>query len=379
MTLTDEDRAALRELLEYVQRGHSDGQYDTNLGVPPDGISIIENGPRLVWRLADALSLRSEATLSARGAQDLIHEACWRFVATGQDAAVRQLDEALHGRLRRWKVIRPCRMLLGADVIEVGRCRIQRGLPPPPPGQYYGDPVLEQFAGLTIATEVEGYDLRAARELAAQAIAEAFAVLQLSDWDNAPVLGPAVIVHHDDGTMSHNPNPTIPLRGNRGIHSRGELGPYQAALSVAAAKPLTSRTDWERRTLAAARWLSKGLGSVWNSDALLSFVVCLETLMLGPEDPKRGKGSLIARRISAIAVVAPMDERTQRRWIIKVYDRRGDVVHEGLDPPTDVDVSRLGFLAWTGVVWASSHLVPDHQQRPRPCLTFAEAHSNHNV
>jgi hypothetical protein len=131
--------------------------------------------------------------------------------------------------------------------------------------------------------------------------------------------------------------------------------------------------------LAAARWLSEGLGSPWPSDALLAFVVSLETLMVGPQDPTRGKGSLIARRISAIAVVAPMDERTQRRWLIKVYDRRGDIVHEGHDAPTDVDVSRLGFLAWTGVVWASNHLVPDHQHRVAACVSFEDAHSDHTV
>jgi hypothetical protein len=225
-------------------------------------------------------------------------------------------------------------------------------------------------------TEVEAYDERAARELAEFRFREGLAVLQVSDWNGAAMLGSAVIVQEGDGEPAFHADPARPLGTYQMVGKEGQLNSLQKALSDVAEKSAARRTDWERRTLAAARWLAKGMMETLPADAIVSLTTALETLFIRDRDDGP-KGRSIAERVSALHVVGPMTRESQTQWLLDIYDRRSDAVHEARDPPTDVDVATLSFLVWLSLVWAVGHLIAPHRGRERPCTTFDEAHGQH--
>jgi hypothetical protein len=152
----------------------------------------------------------------------------------------------------------------------------------------------------------------------------------------------------------------------------------QEALSSVARKSEAERTDWERRTLAAARWLSKGMATDWPSDAVTSMIVCLETLFSAGKKQRR-KAEPVADAVSSLLpTVRPMTKKEQRKWLLTIFQRRTDAAHEGRDMPTDVDLARLAFLGWLAVTWAANHLVAHHSPRGRPCETFEQALADHS-
>jgi len=234
---------------------------------------------------------------------------------------------------------------------------------------------LADFPAFSITTEVLAVDDHAAIELAGRRFSDALAILQLGDVRGKPVLGRSVILVSDRGDMSYNPDPVPSLRADQAFDAHGNLGPVEGALSQAAYKSLAEQTDWERRCLAAARWLTNGVSSAWSADAVLSLTVALETLFV-KDRSVANKGQAIADGVSTRWTVEGLSQEAQHEWLVNVYRKRNDAVHEGRDLPVDLDVGRLTFLTWIATRWAGEHLLPEHREGG-PCRTFDEAHADH--
>jgi hypothetical protein len=65
-------------------------------------------------------------------------------------------------------------------------------------------------------------------------------------------------------------------------------------------------------------------------------------------------------------------------WILELYKRRNDALHEGLWMLDDLDAARLVELASSVLRWASFHLDEDHDhlEAHRACQTREEAISS---
>jgi len=65
-------------------------------------------------------------------------------------------------------------------------------------------------------------------------------------------------------------------------------------------------------------------------------------------------------------------------WIVELYKRRNDALHEGLWMLDDLDAARLVELTLSVLRWASFHLDEDHDHLEpcRACRTREEAVSS---
>jgi hypothetical protein len=148
------------------------------------------------------------------------------------------------------------------------------------------------------------------------------------------------------------------------------ISPY-AQLSNAFAKPEDGRTDWERRTVAATRWLSRASRSTTAADRLVSVMVALEALFIR-DRTEQVKGTTIARRMSERIRRSSMSREVQEAWVADLYQRRNDAVHEGREHLNDLEVEELLDMARFTVQFAAEHLTSRHSRR-RACRTFDEA------
>jgi hypothetical protein len=105
------------------------------------------------------------------------------------------------------------------------------------------------------------------------------------------------------------------------------------------------RSDWERRVLAATRWLSRVLRTSWPADRLAGTVVALECLFVaGMCEPDR-KGARIAARLSERFKLNELTAEEQVKWLEGLYKARNAAVHEGREFVHDLEVDRLTELA----------------------------------
>lgn len=156
------------------------------------------------------------------------------------------------------------------------------------------------------------------------------------------------------------------------VDAKGRLVPPFRQLSRAAAKDESARSDWERRVLAAARWLSLGLNSIWAADRLVAVMVALECLFVeGPSE--QYKGAAIARRFTERFEMHERTAEEQEEWLVRLYRSRNAAAHEGRSFTDDLDVDRLTELTHYVVREMSYHLIPGHRRPGRSCRTWAQA------
>ena len=149
-------------------------------------------------------------------------------------------------------------------------------------------------------------------------------------------------------------------------------------LEAGAAKDPIDRGDWEVRVLAAARWHRRGATSDWPSERVAAEMSALECLFVGGTGVTRGKGREIAHHVVSLVKVGGMSPDQVHRWIVDLYQRRNDVLHEGLWLLADLDATRLVQLTADVLDWASFHLDEDHDHLDpcRACTTREEAISS---
>lgn len=124
--------------------------------------------------------------------------------------------------------------------------------------------------------------------------------------------------------------------------------------------------------LAAARWLSLGLNSIWAADRLVAVMVALECLFVeGPSE--QYKGAAIARRFTERFEMHERTAEEQEEWLVRLYRSRNAAAHEGRSFTDDLDVDRLTELTHYVVREMSYHLIPGHRRPGRSCRTWAQA------
>lgn len=384
MALTDAQRQDIERLFEYIELG-SGPTDDPNplmpavtIGVRPgETFSLSGDGYYLLRRLQWSLAAPAvEGGVSMREAETLLYATCTRFVTEGAEEALRWLTGRLEEPSKPWTVLRAVRVYSSNASVKVGKCTIQRGLPPRNEGPW-PDAWQEEFPGYTIAVDVMARHQSAAMVLADQLFAEAIGVLEVGDRRErgGSLLGDQVAVLSETGGELSRGGASLYART---VDDNGTLWPSAQSLSRAAEKEDAERTDWERRTLAATRWFSAGLSAALPTDALVNFMVALECLFV--ED--RGvsaKGQTIAEEVTKRWSASSLAPEGQTDWLADLYRRRNDIVHEGKAYQNEIDVERLTGLTWEAVAWAAWHLNQFHSLASKPCATFIEALADHGI
>ena len=121
----------------------------------------------------------------------------------------------------------------------------------------------------------------------------------------------------------------------------------------------SQRTDWERRVLAAVRWVARAIATTWPSEALIANMVALESLFVEGQNVRK-KGKAIAEALTERVVLNQLTTDQQRDWLSDIYQRRNEAVHEGRQYADDLETDRLTDLAWWAVHWGLWHLNPLH-------------------
>lgn len=367
-------RSDLSKLFQMTERdahvGDSD-QLGVTVGSRGDFITVRGDAFHLLHDIADALAQPASESggPSAREAESLILRACRRYFDDGETEALDWLDSKLSEVPSRWTVIRPTTIRQMAQQVVLGECRFQRGLPnlpiDPP------DDWKRAFPAFTVSVQVQARDEDSAEVVAALKFAEALAVVQLADRGSVNFLGPARVLLRDDGIGFFRTGPpggtSMDYLGGR----NGTLFPRFQALSDALVKP--QRTDWESRTLTAARWLRKALETEWPNDSLISQMVALEALFVRESSGKE-RGVQIAEAVSA--KLPPLRTKTrdeQEKWIKTLYTSRSRASHYAGQFENEAEIDRLADLTFTAVGWAAAHLNPLHRRARQPCQTQKEA------
>jgi len=381
--LTSEQRDLLNRLFHEVQRG--DPRQQSGLRDSPSFISgfgggawwLSDDGHYLLIQAAHSVVGPSIAAsrLSPAAAQELIQLAVRKFLVTDADEALRLLDEEMDKPLRSYLVARPHRMNFPGEEIRVGRCLLRRGFPVPT------IPIIDQeladdFPAFTISTEVLARDGRAATLIARTPIAETLAIMQLASSSEAGYVGRPVITFNADEGFSFTPSSEVDLNVTPICQGPGTLKPSAAMFSQAARKEAASRTDWERRCIAATRWLANAISTPWASDRMIGCFVALEVLCVADRTTTR-KGTAIARRLGSLLTVRDMSRSDFETWLVRMYAARNSIAHEGEEFSRDVDADRLAVATLSTCRWAVGHLNPDHSPRGAVCGTYQEAHSAH--
>ena len=343
MVLTDAQRQDIERQFEQIELGS--GPTDepnplvpaVTIGVRPgETFSLAGDGYNLLRRVQWSLARpASEGGVSMREAETLLFGAGTQYVEHGAEGALRWLTERLEEPSKRWTVVRAVEVYSRTMLVKVGKCTIQRGLPPrderPWPGAWH-----EEFPAFTIAVDVMARHESAAIVVADQHFAEAIGVLEVGDRRvrGGSLLGDQVAVLSEAGVGLSRGGASLYART---VDDRGTLWPSADSLSRAAEKDGSEQTDWERRALAAARWLSAGLSAALPADALVNLMVALECLFV--ED--RGvsaKGQTIAEEVTKRWSASSVMPEEQKDWLAELYRRRNDLVHEGRAFQDEIDV-----------------------------------------
>ena len=199
---------------------------------------------------------------------------------------------------------------------------------------------------------------------------EARAVLAMADLWRVPQVRPAIITARGDSMTETSPASSR-IVAVAHVDSTGRWHPGYRELSVAVAKREADRTDWERRTIAAARWFHRACETRWYTEALVDLVIALECLFVAPHE-KQGNGPRIAHRATAVCLLPEHDVKSQRKWIGEMYTRRNDVAHEGFSISQDLDVEELITLVNALVQWGAWHLTTMHHEDEQPCTSIEQ-------
>jgi hypothetical protein len=378
MAMAEQLRSDLSKLFQMIERDVPIDEQDRQVpwmtvGDASDNMFSLRG--EAFWLLRDLTAALARPAMeggpSLDEAEIFLLGACRRSIDEDEQEALKWLDSKLQEAPRTWTVVRPTSTIQHrADEVVIGSCRFRRGLPELP--FEADDRIKRSFPAFTISAEVEAKDQKAARMIAERRFAEALSVVQLSDPRRSTVaLGSATLVVRPDDTISLHDGPSPGALLDQLVVGKA-LRPYFQALSDALDTPEDQRTNWERRTLAAARWLAKALAVTAPSDSLISQMVALEALFV-PPSARRGKGQRVAQEVSERWRLHSKTEREQRKWIADLYLRRNETAHAAGAFDDELQVARLADLTYEAVAWAASHVNPGFHRDGQPCRTQAEA------
>lgn len=382
MLLTPDTRADLFALFSSVETGFPPVPGDPLepllwTGSPDAGLVFRGRSLELLRQLQRELagSALAKGGPSRKAVESRLIEACRRSIAEGHDKASSWLEESLREPLEEWLVAEPIDVFLPVERATLGACEISRELPEHIGPDFIPEAAIDDLAGPVISTAVLAQDTDSARLVGRDRIEEARAILILLNRGHREA--PRLHLIGRPGVSMSLASGRRTLMAHQLYDEDGRIHPTYAPVSAAAAKEESSRTDWERRTVAAVRWIARASVTTWPSEALIANMVGLECLFV--EDRLvRKKGEAIANALTDRVLLKGLSSNEQREWLISLYRRRNDAAHEGRQYAEDLEVDRLTDLAWWGSHWALWHLTTYHHDSGNPCTTFAEAMADHD-
>jgi hypothetical protein len=293
----------------------------------------------------------------------------------GFDELVRLIDEPL----RAWTVLEHVRGHFAQTPLRVGRCVVYGSLESVPQvGSESGMARLlsDETPAPVLVTSVFARDDESARVRARDRFDESRAILHLiSEGIDGGKIGFSILDEAGHARSSTGVQEGFVVY-RLGFDATMTLG-YRG-LEAGAAKDPLERTDWERRVLAAARWLRRCFTSDWPSERVAAAMSTLECLFVGGTGVRQSKGKAIADHVAPLVQIGGMTRDQVHTWIVELYKRRNDALHEGLWMLDDLDAARLVELTLSVLRWASFHLDEDHDHLEpcRACRTREEAVSS---
>jgi hypothetical protein len=313
---------------------------------------------------------RLDTGLSEKDAERLLINACGRAIGGDSRGALLWLVESLDEPVVTWTVVEPADLVLVSTTrLVVGRSTYTTSLPPRIRRRILPTFLDAMDGDCFVSTDVLARDAATARALAREAFADSAAVLDLMD-KRAAAPGGAFIAIPDAGSGGITFSRSGWIIDASWLGQDHKLIPPFRQLSRALAKREDTRTDWERRVVAATRWLSRASRSTTTPDRLVSVMIALEALLI-EDRHERSKGALLAKRLTERIRVRSHTAKQQEDWIAELYQRRNDAVHEGREYVNDLEVDDLLDLARYAVRYACEHLAAKHARHA--CETFSEA------
>lgn len=379
----------LRRLLRNVRKGRGKlparvgGSHELRKDIPHEfrsipGATYLVEGDDLALRRSLRRTLagksRRDLGLSGDEAGLLLQQACDEAVTGTIKQAVANLVAAVEAPIGEWTVAEPVEIYLPGESLKVGHATYITRVPRSVARKATLELGSERFSPPIAYLKVQARGWQTARILAAERFAESEAILDLIDRPKLDrIVSETMLLREKDGGGRYSFNRSPWLINEGYVDERGRLKPPFRQLSRAAAKDEDARSDWERRVLAATRWLSRGLRSNWPADRLAAIMVALECLFVAGKRERGQKGALIASRLSARFKLNEMSEEEQTTWLEGLYQARNDAVHEGREFLDDLDVDRLGELAHYVLRNLSVHLIAGHRYARHSCRTCDEA------
>lgn len=342
-------------------------------------VTVLYRG-RALELLRDLQERLAKSALAAGGPaaatlEQLLIAAAREAHAHGPAAGVAFIAQELAKARRTWRVFEPTNVAFPGSPLRLGQCTLHQQLPDDVPRDVLRASGIDvDFGGQVLEAEVAAADVGSARLLAADRFAEARALMTVIDRS-------ACRLRYAPLTVDSDPNGLITVAaGGRGwilygaVDDEGRLSPRYAPLDAAAAKPEGRRNDWERRTVAAARWFAKACETTWPAEALTAGMTALDTIWV--EGVTREQGKLLAKRAQdEWSKIHPVGESTGE-WVVRLYRARSEATHVGREFVEDLEIARLLDLVQAAVRRAVWHLHPLH--RPAgACTSLADTASPH--
>jgi hypothetical protein len=367
----------LAELIEKVGRGDPGRELDRPFASFGYGPTALNFEGETFAILRDLTWTMTSSALAAGGfgweeAQTLVVGTIRVWLAEGEAQALARLDEELARPLSTWVVGEAVRGVFPLTLRVIGRAAICRG-PEDVPGDPDGissallpdhDP---HFPLLVAAVPARDRDSAVAR--AEDRFDEARAILLLATLGFSTPRPGHLILGSEQLIAGPRDESYIP----QGLSPSGEFGFSLRGVEHAARKEGEDRTDWEARTVSAARWYRHAELSRWPSEALADCMTALDVLFVRDRHEEH-KSERIAARVSERFRHPGLTADQLKAWIIDLYRNRNRVVHDGAHYLEDFEVERLRGIVLVALHWAGGHLENDHvaTEPTGPCSTFDE-------
>lgn len=312
----------------------------------------------------------------------LLGSACVAAWTESPEEAVDWLDLQLQQPLKTFTVVEAVHGW-APEILKVGRCVIYRDLSLVPGLEPPGEPgsprarFLEELTGSRVmVARVIAPDPQTARDRARSRFDETSALLALLSRRVIAVAREPQLTFSDDETLhlSFGVDHTAYKAVTTHLMQSGEIRPPDRYLCAVPRIPHVDRTDWERRTLGAAQWWWSAMTSSWSGEGLVAGIAVLDALFgYGRRDG--GPVAQIERALTKLEVAVPgMSAPDTAAWATDLYERkRNRAAHDGRAHDAYGDLRRLRELGLDLVVWATSHLAPEHRPDEVPCHTWRDA------
>lgn len=271
----------------------------------------------------------------------------------GMSAAITHFNTELSRPMEDWTVMQSIRGRFHDSLVQIGRSKLIRSESELPVNNVNVEHWIKSTNDLTypiLATSVRALDRQSAVRVAEDVFDETLAVLTMASPGWGTSRPERIVLGSSPSFGGGRFESYVPFT----VDVHGWFGYGIRALERAARKEYATRSDWEKRSLAAARWYRRALVDTWPSAVLAHCMVALETLFV--KETKGSKGDKVGERVSTRFTYPSKTSDELRLWLIDLYSERNDVVHSGGHYLQDNEIEALRQLVCSAVQWASKFL-----------------------